>query len=119
MSGMESETVAGLVALGWLIGAFLLMARSVQRGRNLADTLATRHPETYEVLGRPRPGYLHSVRRSRFSQFVAHREFENLGDPALAAQFEAYRKAEARLVLSIIVSMVVVALIGLAVRNVI
>jgi len=115
---MESETVTGLVALGWLVGAFLLMARSVQRGRKLADTLATRFPETYEELGRPRPGYFHSVRRSRFSQFVAHREFENLGDPALAAQFEAYRKAEARLVLSLIASMVVVALLIFAVRSV-
>jgi len=67
-------------------------------------------------VGRPRPGFLYSVRRNRFAQFVARREFEELGDPELAAQFQDYRRSETRLVLSILASMVVVALRGLAVR---
>ena len=114
---MESENVVGLVALGWLVGSFLLMARSIERGRNLAEELATRHPATYEALGRPRPGYLESVRRTRFAQFVGRREFESLADGPLSAQFEAYRKSEARLVLSILASGVVVALLAFALRH--
>jgi hypothetical protein len=114
---MESEKAVGLIALVWLVSSFLLMARSIRRGRDLAEALATRHPETYEALGRPRPGYLESVRRTRFSQFVGRREFEELADGSLSAEFEAYRKSEARLILSILASGAVVALVGLAVRH--
>jgi hypothetical protein len=114
---MESEKLLGLVALGWLIFAFILMARSVQRGKKLADTLATRHPETYEALGRPRPGYFHSARRSRFAQFVARREYDDIGDPALSAEFEAHKKSETRLVLSLVASLVVLALFIFALRS--
>lgn len=114
---MEPDKAVGLLALGWLVGSFLLMARSIRRGRDLADALATRHPETHEALGRPRPGYFDSVRRTRFAQFVGRREFEGLSDGALSARFEAYRKSEARLVVWIIVSGAVVALLGLAVRH--
>jgi hypothetical protein len=113
---MGIEQVVAVIALGWLIGAVLLMGRSIRRGRVLAEALAQRHPQTYEALGRPRPGYFHSVRRSRFAGFVARREFENLGDPELAAQFDNYRRSEARLVLSILATMIVVALLVLAVR---
>lgn len=115
---MELKKVVALIALGWLIGAVILMGRSIRRGQALAEALARRHPETYEALGRPRPGYFHSVRRSRFAGFVARREFENLGDPELAAHFDNYRRSEARLVLSILASMVVVALLVLVVRYV-
>ncbi len=115
---MESEKAVGLVALCWLIGSFLLMARSIRSGRDLAEALATRHPATYEALGRPRPGYLDSVRRTRFAEFVGRREFESLADGPLSAQFEAYRKSEARLVLSILASGGIVALLAFAVRHV-
>ena len=81
---MELEKAVGLIALGWLIGALLLMGRSIRRGRELAETLARRHPKIYEALGRPRPGYLHSVRRDRFAQFVGRREYENLADADLS-----------------------------------
>ena len=94
-----------------------MMARTVRRGQELASTLAVRHPETYQELGRPRPGYLQSVRGARFAKFVARRQFENLGDPALSAQFEEYRRYEARLVLSILASLVVVFLLVLALRH--
>ena len=114
---MEPDKAVALIALGWLIGAFLLMARSIQKGRELAAKLAARHPETYEALGRPRPGYLDSVRRDRFAQFVARRQFENLSDPVLAAQFEGYRKSEARLVFSILASLAVVALLVLVMQH--
>ena len=85
---MEAETAIGIVALAWLVGSFLLMARSIRRGRELADALAARDPATYEALGRPRPGYFESVRRTRFSRFVGRREFEELVDGPLAAQFK-------------------------------
>jgi len=114
---MESEKAVGIVALAWLIGSFLLMSRSIRRGRDLAEQLATRHPATYEALGRPRPGYFESVRRTRFAQFVGRREFENLANGSLSAQFESYRKSEARLVLSIVASGVIVALLAFAVRH--
>jgi hypothetical protein len=113
---MEPEKAVGLIALVWLVSSFLLMARSIREGRDLAKALATRHPETYEALGRPRPGYLDNVRRTRFSQFVGRRDFEELADGPLSAEFEAYRKSEARLVLSILASGAAVALLGLAVR---
>jgi len=114
---MESEKAVGLVALAWVIGSLLLMARSIRRGRDLAEDLATRHPEIYEALGRPRPGYFESVRRTRFAQFVGRREFENLADGSLPARFEAYRKSEARLVLSILASGAIVCLLAFALRH--
>ena len=101
---MDSEEIVGLAALTWLVVSLILMARFIRRGRDLAEALATRHPAAYEALGRPRPGYLESVRRTRFSQFVGRREFESLADGALSARFEAYRKSEARLILSILIS---------------
>jgi len=116
LSGLDAEKVAGLVGLAWLIGAFLVMARSIRSGRELAAALAARHPEIYEALGRPLPGYLQSVRRDRFAQFIARREFENLGDPALAAEFEAYRRSEARSLMWILASLLVVGLVFLLVR---
>ncbi len=117
LGDMELDKALGLIALGWLVGAILLLARLIRRGQELAAALATRHPETYEALGRPQPGYLHSVRRSRFAHFVARRKYENLCDPALSAQFEDYRKAEARLLLSLLASLGVVALLVLTVRH--
>jgi hypothetical protein len=115
---MELEKAIGVVSLTWLVCSSLLMARSIRRGRDLAKLLATRHPDTYEALGRPRPGYLDNVRRRRFAQFVGRREFEDLEDGALSAQFEAYRKTEARLIVSILASGAAVALIAVAVRQV-
>jgi len=115
---MEPEKALALVALGWLIGSSLLMARSIRSGRDLAEALATRHPATYEALGRPSPGYLDSVRRTRFAQFVGRREFENLADVSLSARFDAYRKSEARLVLSILASGAVLASLTFVVRYV-
>ena len=115
---MELEKVLGLITLGWLVGAIILIARLVRQGRGLATSLATRHPETYEALGRPQPGFLHSARRSRFAQFIAKREYENLGDPALSAQFDSYRKAEARLLLSLLVSLLAIALLVFTLRHI-
>jgi hypothetical protein len=102
------EQGAALAAVAWLIGALLVMGHSIRRGRSLAEKLAERHPEAYEALGRPRPGYLYSVRRDRFAQFVARGGYEDLDDPVLAHEFDAYRKSEARLVVSIIASLMVV-----------
>jgi len=113
---VDSEKTVGLIALGWLVGSFLLMARSIRSGRDLAEALAMRHPTTYEALGRPRPGYLDSVRRTRFAQYVGRREFESLSDAVLCARFEAYRRSEARLVLSVLSTGALVALLALAVR---
>ena len=118
LGGMEIEKVLGLILLGWLIGAVLLAARLVRRGRELTMVLATQHPEKYEALGRPRPGFLQSARRSQFTQFISRRAYRNLGDPALSARFEDYRKAEARLLISLLVSLVIVALLVLMVRHV-
>ena len=114
---MEVEKLLGVVILGWLIVAVLLMARLVRRGRKLITLLATRHPDTYEALGRPQPGFLQSARRSQFSQFLSRRTYEDIGDPALSAQFSEYRKAEVRLLKLLLVSLVIVALIVLTVRH--
>jgi hypothetical protein len=114
---MEPGKILAVAALIWLIASFLAMARSIRRGRELAEMLSTRHPETWETLGRPRPGYFESARRTRFAQYVGRREFEDLTDGALSAQFEAYRKSEARLILSIIASGALVSLLALATRH--
>jgi hypothetical protein len=113
---MEPEKVLAVAAMIWLIVSFLAMARSIRHGRELAEMLAARHPETYEALGRPRPGYFESARRTRFSRFVGRREFEQLGDEILAAHFETYRKNEARIVLSAILSGSVLALLVVTLR---
>lgn len=115
---METEKIFGFIALGWMIVAIGLLARSIRRGRELAEVLATRHPETYEALGRPQPGYLQSARRSRFARFMARREYQNLDDPELSAQFEDYRNSETRLLLYLLVSLVIVFLLIFAVRYV-
>jgi hypothetical protein len=65
------------------------MARSIRRGRGLADAIAARDPETYEALGRPRLGYFESLSRTWFSRFVGRRESEKLLDAPLSARFEA------------------------------
>lgn len=114
---METEKILGLIAIGWLAGANILFVRLIRRGRLLTEELATRYPETYEALGRPRPGVLYSDRWSRFSRFLARREYENLDDPALAARFDAYRRAEARLLLILLVSLGIVALLVLIVTR--
>lgn len=101
---MDSEKALALVALIWLFGSVLLMARSIRIGRALTRQLARQDPETYEALGRPRPGFFYSARRSRFAQFLGRREYEDLTDRSLAEQFDAYRISETRLVLSVLVS---------------
>jgi hypothetical protein len=111
---MESETIVGLAALIWLVGSFLLMARTIRVGRSLIEALAARHPATYEALGRPRPGYFESVRRTRFAQFIGRREFEKLSDASLSADFDAYRKSEARLIVGILASGAAVVLLAFA-----
>jgi len=114
---IEIENTIGIVALLWLIASLAVMTRSIRRGRDLAEALAARHPAMYEAMGRPRPGYFESARRTRFAQFVGHREFENLEDGALVAEFERYRKSEARLVVSILASGASVALVWMVARR--
>ena len=114
---MDPEKAAAFVALAWLIGAFALMARSVQRGRALAAALELRHPKLYESLGRPRPGYFDSVQRSRFARFVGRCEFRALPDPVLVMQFEEHRRAENRLLIALLVSLGLVALLILFARH--
>ena len=106
---MTSEKAVGIVALAGLVGALLLMARLIQKGRKMVALLAQRHPDTYEALGRPRPGYFHSPRRSSFSRFIASREYMDLADAELCAQFDAYRKDEAKLLISLLGTLAIVA----------
>ena len=114
---MESDKIAGLIALGWLIGAVLLAARLVRRGQRLAATFAERHPQTYQALGRPQPGFFYSAERNQFARFLARRDFEKLGDPGLAAEFEEYRNSEVRLLLTLLGSLAVVVLVIVGVRH--
>ena len=115
---MDYENTLALVALTWLLGSVLLMARSIRAGRALTDQLATRAPDTYEALGRPRPGFFHSARRSRFAQFLGRREYEALADRSLVKQFDAYRISETRLVLGVLASGALIGVLALASRYV-
>ncbi len=108
---MDFEKLLGMVVLLWLISSVLLMAGLIRRGRRLTTLLATRHPETYEMLGRPQPGFLHSERRESFSRFISRRAYENIGDPVLSDRFEEYKRAQARLLTAILVSLVLVVLL--------
>ncbi len=117
MGAMGLEQSVGFIALCWLAGSIFLMARSIRRGRDLAQVLAQRDPALYEELGSPRPGYFESLQRTRFARFVGQREFENLADAALSSEFEAYRRHEARVILSILASGAGVAVFGLVVRH--
>lgn len=113
---MNYEKVLAVAALLWLIGSVLLMARSVRAGRSLTDRLARQDPEAYEALGRPRPGFFYSARRSRFAEFLSRRAYENLDDASLSEQFEAFRASERRLVLSTLAVGGLLALLVLAVQ---
>jgi len=96
------ENALGVIGLVWLVGSLLVMARSIRKGRELVDVLARRHPAIYEELEHPRPGYWASARGRRFAQFLGRREFADLDDALLVAEFETYRKSEARQVVSIV-----------------
>jgi hypothetical protein len=113
---MDPGRLVAYVALAWLLVGTVLMGRSIRKGRELAAALAERHPATYEALGRPRPGWFHGVRRDRFARFVGRGAFRALDDPALVSRFEDYRRSDARLVVALLASMVVVGLLVLAVR---
>ncbi|MDX1736145.1 MAG: hypothetical protein R3228_17345 [Halioglobus sp.] len=114
---MEPEQLFGALLLSWLFGSVLLIVQLTLRGRRLAAEFAARYPELYEALGRPRPGLLYSARRTRFTQFVVRRDFEQAGDARMNAKFEDYRRREARLLLVLLVSLCVVGLIILALRG--
>jgi hypothetical protein len=113
---MNLETTIGILALVWLVVSVLLMTRFIRIGRDLSEVLAVRHPKTYEALGRPRPGFFYSSRRTKFAQFVGQREYEQLDDAPLSNKFDTYRKSEARFILSILAIGAIVALLGLTVR---
>ena len=113
---MEPETTVAFLGLAWMIAAALLLMRSVRRGRAIAASLAERHPDTFEALGRPRPGYFQSRRSMRFARYIAKREYEKLGDVELRLRFEDYRDGEMHLLVVLLVTMGIVALLMLAVR---
>jgi alkylation response protein AidB-like acyl-CoA dehydrogenase len=114
-----TEEGAAFIALAWLAAAVVLVARSVRRGRDLADDLAASYPETYEELGRPRPGYFMTLRQNRFTQFIARREYAGLGDARLTVRFEEYRQAEARLLIVLLASLAVACLVIYVLRHIV
>jgi hypothetical protein len=90
------ELVVGAVALVFMLLLALLLVRSVRRGRRIAEFLESRHPEEYQRLGRPRPGYFQSVRRWRFDQFIMGREYLDLADTHLTERCEGLRRYNVR-----------------------
>lgn len=93
---MSEETVGAAGAL-YLAISMVLIVVWVRRGREVADLLALRHPDRYESLGRPRPGYFDSPRRTRFVMYLARREYVELADPPLVHEFEELRRFERRM----------------------
>jgi len=114
---MNPEEALAYTALAWLVVGWILFSRSIRRGRELSDTLAARHPRTYEALGRPRPGYVDSIRSSRFGRYVGRQEFRALADPPLVAAFEHHRRAERQLVIFLLSTLGVIGVLVLAVRR--
>lgn len=113
---MELDQILGLILLGWLVSALVLIAMLIRRGRELVEMFESRHPEIYEELGRPQPSLWHSPRRTRFARFIAGREFEKLEDDRLSRACEGYRKTEIRVLLGIVVSLAVVGSLVLTLR---
>jgi len=114
---MGPERAVAYLAVGWLVVALGVLARSLRRGRELADALAARHPQTYEALGRPRPTWLDSVQRDRFARFVGRREFREIADPPLVAEFEAHRRTEVRELAFVLSTLGLVGALVLVVRH--
>jgi len=107
---MQREDAAALAAAVWLAGAAVLVVRSMYRGRALANVLATRHPEKFEELGRPRPGYFDSIRTGRFERFVMQRGYRELNDPPLVEKFERHRRSEVKLLIVLLSGLAIVSL---------
>jgi hypothetical protein len=108
---MQHEDAVAFAAAAWLVSAAVLVIRSVRQGRALSDALAARHPETFEELGRPRPGYFDSVRRDCFARFVMRRGYRELDDPPLVDEFERHRRSEVQLLIVLLSGLAVVSLL--------
>jgi hypothetical protein len=57
---------------------------------------AERWPELYAEREFPLPGFFLSPRRNAYFRFVLQRQFEELPDPQLVAEFERLRRTEMR-----------------------
>jgi hypothetical protein len=90
------EEGIGIAGGVFLLLGFALLARSVRKGRDISELLEMRHPERFEALGRPRPGYFDSVQRTRFEQFILRREYRDLDDPYLIERCEDLRSFNLR-----------------------
>jgi len=105
---MNAEKAVAGVALAWLISGVILLTLSVRRGRALSRKFAAQFPEKFEELGQPCPSVLPSVHGSRFAQFLAAKEYLELADSSLRAQFDDHRKRENRLLVLLLLSLGVV-----------
>lgn len=81
----------------YVVLVFGLLARAVWRGRRLWARAAERHPELYEALGRPLPGFFDSPRRARHFEILNRREYEQIDDETLVDAFERLRGFEYRM----------------------
>jgi hypothetical protein len=110
-----SEDTVGAAGAVYLAVSMVLIAFSVRRGRGVFEQLALRHPEHYEALGRPRPGFFDSPRRTRFAQYLSRREYLDLPDPPLVEELEALRRFEHRMMAALLIGL---AALGLAIAYV-
>jgi hypothetical protein len=107
-----SEDTVGAAGAVYLAVSMLLIVAWVRRGRDVIDRLALRHPDRYEELGRPRPGYFDSPRRTRFAQYLSRREYVDLPDPPLVEEFDELRRFEHRMLAALLIGL---AALGLAI----
>ena len=109
---MELQTQIAIAGLVFLLASFLQLVRFVRSGRSLMRDLELRHPQQYEALGAPTPGYFESIRRTRYNQFLMGREYQELPDPVLIERCESQRRSELRFLVS---SLVVLGIFGLVI----
>lgn len=100
-----SEETLGAAGAVYLAISMVWITVWVRRGQELAARLALRHPDRYEALGRPRPGYFDSPQRTRFARYLAAREYRELPDPPLVEEFEELRRFERRMMTVLMVGL--------------
>jgi hypothetical protein len=115
--GMTFEQAVVGTAIAFFSVASLLLVRSVRQGRALSELLAARHPDGYEKLGRPWPGYFQSARRNRYFRLVMQREYLRIDDPPLMLRFENHRRFQIRFLVFLMVGFVTLGIAALWLRH--
>lgn len=88
------EKFAGFTGLFLLGGGVFLLAVSVRKGKRIVEHIKRRHPQQWDAMGKPAPGYFQSMERNRWMKFIRNREYLQFNDPTLTEMGDAQYKLE-------------------------